>query len=392
MTYPMKILALNWRCPRHPQAGGGEVNLFEQARRWVSDGHDVTVLCADPGRRYAEAREEVIDGIKVRRMGGRYTVYLRAALFLLRNSNQFDSILDVANGVPFFAALFGRSRTALLVHHVHKAQWFSEFPYPIASLGWFLENRIMPLVYRGLPVITISPTTKEALMSLGMADAQVHIVFCGVEHPPQSILLPQPRGQRIVYVGRLRPYKRVDTLVRVVGRLRSEFPDIHLDIVGDGDARRDIEKLVSELGLETYITLHGHVDEAAKATILSSATVYATASAMEGWGISVIEANAYGCPAVAYNVPGLSIAIRAGETGLLVENDDEFERAIARLLGNPEERRSQGVAAKLWAAGFTWEACASDTLHILDGARDLAGSLTKLSSDRHDQFAGLRGA
>src|SRR5215213_4563815 len=52
MTPPIRILALNWRCTNHPQAGGAEMNLFEQARRWAREGHEVTVFCSDPGREH----------------------------------------------------------------------------------------------------------------------------------------------------------------------------------------------------------------------------------------------------------------------------------------------------------------------------------------------------
>jgi glycosyltransferase involved in cell wall biosynthesis len=85
----------------------------------------------------------------------------------------------------------------------------------------------------------------------------------------------------------------------------------------------------------------------------------------EGWGLSVIEANSYGCPAVAYDVPGLRVAIRNQETGLLAHSDGEFREAIALLLRNPELRAKYGEAAKQWAARFDWETAAKDTLLVL---------------------------
>ena len=129
---PLRILACNWRCIRHPQTGGAEVNLFEQARRWVRDGHSVTVLTADPGRAVVPQRNEVVDGIDVRRRGGRFSVYLATLAFVLRHSREYDVVLDVANGVPFFTPLVSRRPVTLLVHHVHDSQWFSEFPRPVA--------------------------------------------------------------------------------------------------------------------------------------------------------------------------------------------------------------------------------------------------------------------
>jgi glycosyltransferase involved in cell wall biosynthesis len=361
----LRILALSYRCFRHPQSGGSEVNLFEQARRWTRDGHHVTVFTADPGRAHAPQRDEVIDGIVVRRSGGRLTVYLHGMLFLLRHRHRFDCILDVANGIPFFSPLVTRTPGALLVNHFHDRQWFSEFPYLIAALGRFIERRVVPAVYRHWPVIAISPTTRDALVELGMNSSHIHIVYCGTIEPDPAQQIGDTRMPRIAYVGRLKQYKRLELLVRAVERLRHELPDIHLDIAGDGDAALKIEKLITTLHLQDNVTMHGFVDEQHKARILRSATVFATPSTHEGWGLSVIEANAHGCPAVAYDVPGLRVAIRHGETGLLAADDDSFVQALAFFLKDPEARKLYSRAALAWAARFTWESCAKGTLEVL---------------------------
>src|SRR6266545_138866 len=325
MSTRLRILAFNWRCVRHPQAGGSEINLFEQARRWVKDGHEVTVVCADPGREYASVRDEITDGIRVVRMGGRFSVYLFAALFVRWNCNQFDCILDVANGIPFFTPLFSRKPSVLLVHHVHGQQWFSEFPYLFATIGWFIERTVAPL----------------------------------------------RDGNRIAYVGRLKRYKRLDLLVQMVAALRPTFSDIHLDLAGDGDAKAEIEALIDRLGVRDCVTVHGFVDEQTKGNILRSAAVFATPSMHEGWGLSVIEANAYGCPAVAYNVPGLCVAICHNETGLLATDHDSFLNALTMILKDQRTRDRLSVGAQAWAARFSWELCASSTLEVLKKCHSL---------------------
>jgi glycosyltransferase involved in cell wall biosynthesis len=361
---PIKILALNWRCVRHPQAGGAEMNLFEQARRWVEDGHEVTVFCADPGRERAPKRDEVIDGIVVRRRGGRFTVYLWAAWFLLRHDRQFDRILDVGNGIPFFAPLFTSNPVVLLIHHVHARQWFTEFQYPFAFIGWLLERWGVPRIYRRTPVIAVSPTTRDGLVAIGIQPTQVHVVYNGIGVPSVS---PKPcdPNHRIAYVGRIKRYKRLDRLVIALIALRHEFPDIHLDIAGDGDARLELEALVKRMNVAEHVTIHGYVDEFAKAEILRSASVFATPSMQEGWGLSVIEANTFGCPAVAYNVPGLQVAILHGKTGLLAEDDEAFRESIAALLRDVDLRERLGAAAIEWARRFSWEQCARQTLAII---------------------------
>jgi glycosyltransferase involved in cell wall biosynthesis len=361
---PLRILALNWRCLSHPQAGGSEVNIFEQARRWVKSGHQVTIITADPGREYAPDRVDDVDGIIVRRMGNRLTVYPRALLYYLTHRRAFDGIVDVANGVPFFSALLPVHRGVLLVHHVHGRQWFTEFPFPVALVGSWLERRFVPWLYRKWPVIAVSPTTRDALLGLGYAPDRVSVVYNGMDMPeqPQAI---RPQQHRIAYVGRIKRYKRLDRLVRAVAELRHEVPDVHLDVVGDGDALSELKGLAAELGLNGAVTFHGFVDEQKKAEVLAGASVFATPSMHEGWGLSVIEANAHGVPAVAFNVPGLSVAIRSGETGLLAEDEAGFRHALELILCDPGLRDRLSAEARAWAARFDWDDTARETLNLL---------------------------
>jgi len=365
MSDPLRILALNWRGLSHPQAGGSEINIFQQARRWVKQGHTVTIICADPGREYAPVQEEVVDGITVRCMGNRVTVYLLALLFYWRHRRSFDRIVDVANGIPFFTPLLAAAPGVLLVHHVHGQQWFTEFPYPIAALGWFLERRVVPVVYRHWPVIAVSPTTRDALLELGFSASQVSIVYNGVDLPAQAPAVQRDGGHRIAYVGRIKRYKRLERLVAAVADLRQTIPDVHLDLAGDGDARLEIQEQVEKLHLQDHVSIHGYVDEVKKAEILSLATVFATPSLQEGWGLSVIEANAFGCPAVAFDVPGLCVAIRDGETGLLARDEAAFKAALETILSDPSTRSRLSEGARAWATKFDWEFCALETLRVL---------------------------
>lgn len=255
-----------------------------------------------------------------------------------------------------------------MVHHVHGDQWYREFPYWVGRFGWFLESQVVPWLYRHKRVITVSPTTEEELHKIGFKAQQISVIFNGLE-----VKIPLPRSEsptpRIAYVGRIKAYKRIDLLVRAVHQLRHEFPDLHLDIAGTGDGIGQLKKLIDDLGLQSHVTLHGYVDEATKAHLLASATLFATPSMQEGWGLSVIEANAYGCPAVAYNVPGLSAAIPNNETGLLANTHAEFIEAMARIIRDEALRQRLSRGAIFWASMFSWEYSALSTISVLADSR-----------------------
>jgi len=369
MSRSLRILALNHRCLRHPEAGGSEQYLFEIARQWVMEGHQVTVITTDPGRAYA-SRSETVDGMRILRMGGRFTIFLFAALFLIRFGRRFDRIIDISNGLPFFTPLLTSTPSSLVVHHVHTTRWAEEFPRPFASIGCFIERYVVPRVYRKSAVITGSPTSREKLLELGFEQSQVQLILYGVQHPSDTRWIIPSQKQRIAYVGRLKRYKRVDHLVRLVAELVSEFSDLHLDIAGDGESKSELAALVSQLGLEDRVTLHGFVDDEVKSKLLYAATVFAMPSEIEGWGLSVIEANAHGCPAVGYDVPGLDSSVKHDGTGLLAADYDSFREAVASILRDPSLRLRLSTEARTWAASFNWERCASQTLAVLVGSND----------------------
>jgi glycosyltransferase involved in cell wall biosynthesis len=87
---------------------------------------------------------------------------------------------------------------------------------------------------------------------------------------------------------------------------------------------------------------------------------------MEGWGITTIEGNACGTPAVASNVPGLRDSIKNPHTGYLVTygSSDEFAQRIIEIVQNKELRQELSVNSLKWAKKFSWETSAQKCLRL----------------------------
>lgn len=366
----MRILIVNWRDIAHPWAGGGEVNIHEQAKRWVKQGHHVTMLGGGyPIKHPGAPIDTNIDGVEIIRRGGRFTVYLRAAMYYLRHlRGEFDVVIDVANGLPMFTPLYCRTPKVLLFHHVHLKQWFVELPWPLAAFGWFVERYLVRLLYGGVRTVAISESTRQELEQVGFDPAKVDVVRPGLDHSLYGLNSVQPEPARLVYLGRLRHYKRLDTLVQLASDLEPEFPDLHLDIIGIGEDRPYLEALAREAGVADRITFHGYVDEEEKVKLLQAGWVFVMPSLNEGWGISVLEANACGLPAVAFDVPGLNESIRHGETGLLGNNYDDLRSHVRTLLLDFGMRNTLAANALRWSAQFDWEVTAEEFLRVLESA------------------------
>jgi glycosyltransferase involved in cell wall biosynthesis len=309
------ILVLVDRDWTHPQAGGTGTVLFGQVSRWIAAGHRVTVIAGDyPG---AERVSRPHERLAIHRMGTRLTVFPRAARATFRGlGRDADVVLEVVNGIAFFTSLWRwlRKPRVLLVFHVHPEHYVAELGLVGRVAAFLLEHVPLRFLYPGVPVVTISESSREALVALGIPRDRVHVVYCGLE---EGDLRPCPRAPApaLVYLGRLKRYKRIDPLLDVAAAV----PDATLHIAGDGEHREALEARARELGLDGRIVFHGHVDEPTKARLLGEAWLALTASSAEGWCLTVMEAAACATPTAALRVGGLSEAIVDGQTGVLVD-------------------------------------------------------------------------
>ncbi len=355
---PLRVLILNWRDVTHPWTGGAETYMHEIARRWAAAGMDVAWLTQ---RHTGSPRHQVIDRIHFYRVGGRLTLYPRAALtYLLRLRGRYDVIVDCENGVPFFSPLYSRLPTVLVVHHVHQEIFRTQLPPLLRWFALWLEGSFMPRVYRGTQVVAVSEGTRTDLIGLGFDPARVTIVTNGVV-PPQETSVPRSPHPTILHMGRLKPQKSVDVLIRSLPRIVSRVPGLHVDIVGQGPDRHRLERLAWLTGMAGCVRFHGYVTSRVRDEIAASAWVAACPSSFEGWGVVCMEASARGLPVVASNVSGLRESVRDGVTGLLVPHGDEvaLADAIVSLLQDPEKRLAMGSEGVEWAARHTWDESAS---------------------------------
>jgi len=363
----VRILIFNWRDQTHPWAGGAEVYLHELATRWVKTGHEVTWFCSRHPSQSGEAR---LDEINIIRRGGFYSVFASApVVYLSLLARKFDVILDSSNGLPFFSPLFSRIPKVILVHHVHTSVFYRELPFPQAVLADFLERCVVPRVYRNTPFIAVSQSTRMGLQQIGVNGEQISLVYNGVDCERYR---PGAKDEKplVVYLGRLRHYKSIDTAIRSVPRLREDFPDLKLCIAGSGPALGALEKLSEELGVRQQVSFLGWISEAQKIQLLQHAHVVVNPSLKEGWGLTVLEANACGTPVVGADVPGLRDSIQDGLTGILVNHGDPQALAVevGRILSDSQLRKELGRQARTWAQRFDWGHSASQSLSILERA------------------------
>src|SRR4051794_1524893 len=358
------ILLLTDRDWTHPQGGGTGANLFGQVAYWLEWGHQVTVVA---GTYEGAARvERPADGLELHHMGTRRTVFPRAAWAVTRGlGRDADVVLEVVNGITFLTPLWLRKPRVTLVHHIHRDHYVTELGRAGAVAALALETLPLKLLYGGAPFLTISQAAADDIVALGIDPDDVTVAYLGVV-PFAGELPARSETPHLLYLGRLKRYKRIELLLDVV----EGVPGSVLDVAGEGDHRPELEAEIERRGLGDRVVLHGHVSEDEKAALYARAWVNLTASSAEGWCLTVMEAATCGTPSAALRIGGLPESIVDGETGLLADDGPGLVAAVQRLVADPELRESMGAAARERAARFTWERTARETLRVLEAARE----------------------
>ncbi len=299
------------------------------------------------------------------RRGGKYSQYLRVAAYLLTRSKEYDVVIDDINGVPFFSSIFSRVPVIAVIHHIVGWPIFrKELAFPLSVVG-YLGERSIPFFYSRCPFVTVSDSSKMELVDFGVKEGAISVIQNAIDFSCDAEYERSPIP-RIIYFGRIKDYKRVDHVIKAFSNVRAKVPGAELIIAGRGDFA-PLGNLVAQLGLEGSVHFQGEVDDEEKKRLLSSSWVFVTASMKEGWGISVIEANACGTPAVAYDVPGLRDSIRDGQTGALSREEgiEDLSRNLLAIINDEALRERMSRQAREWAAGFSWEKSADEFEHII---------------------------
>lgn len=362
----MRILVVNWQDRLNPEAGGAEVHLHEIFGRMALRGHEISLLVSGWD---GAPDESVVDGMQIVRCGSRYTFPLHVGAGFRRLTEgraRFDVLVEDINKLPLFTPLWTRVPVVGLVPHLFGSTAFQQEIFPIAATVWAAE-RLMPAVYGDCDFAVISDSTASDLEGRGFAPERIHVSYPGIDHAIFARRAPRAREATVVYVGRLRRYKRIDLVMQAVARLLADGVDVRFLVVGQGDDAERLERVADDLGLGNRVSFRGFVSEEEKVRILSSAWVNVYPSPKEGWGITNVEAAACGTPSVASDSPGLRESVLDGRTGFLVTHDDvdAWASALRRLIEDEELREQMGACALEHAEDFTWEATTGELEGIL---------------------------
>ncbi len=360
----MRVLALNWRDPGHPEAGGAEVHLFEILRRWARRGAEVTWIASGfPGGPAEEQR----DGVRILRRGSWWNANWAAAASVRGElaREAFDLVVEDINKIPYLTPLYVRAPVLAVVPHLFGTTAFAEASWPIAVVVR-VHEAFLPWVYRRVPFLAISESTRQDLIERGLSPGRVVVSHCGLDHSRYSPGGRKTEQPTVAFVGRLRRYKGVSTLLRAFATVRRRLPSARLVVMGDGPHRATLERDARALGESGAVEFTGFLPAGEKVRRLREAWVSALSSPKEGWGLTVVESNACGTPVVASRSPGLVDSVQDGVSGILVPHGDPARLAteLERVLTDGELRARLSRGGLAWARRFDWDRAAAEAWQV----------------------------
>lgn len=221
-----------------------------------------------------------------------------------------------------------------------------------------------------------SGVADDVAAQASIARDRIHVIYNPAVTPAlrdqasQSVpceWLNDPETPVVMGVGRLTRQKDFPTLIRAFARVKQARDAARLVILGEGEDRESLERLVRGLDLESAVRFEGFVPDPAAYT--SKASVFVLSSAWEGFGNVLAEAMAVGTPVVSTDCPsGPAEILGNGEYGPLVKVGDAsaLADAILATLEDPIDSEVLQERARVFSA----DAAADGWLGVIRAGRD----------------------
>lgn len=378
----MKVTLVNSFFP--PWRGGAETYASNLARALVERGHEVTVQCGSDPLPAGRSNEF---GVRIMRHRILTRVYGTPIMpGLVRELARVKS--DVLHGnfpSPYIASMVALASRTRKIPAV--LTWHNDLP-PVTSVARVLvethDRVVLPRYIRSYRrVISTSAHYAERSLILSRLGNLVRIVPNGVDCTRFNPSVDGSRvreelhlGSRftIVFVAALTKwhrYKGLDVLLHAAGRL-AHLPNLALIVVGDGELKDHYDMMSHHLGLDGTVIFVGNVDDKNLPHYYSAGDVLVLPSkdASEGFGLTLLEANASARPVIASRVGGIPSVVRHGYNGILVPPNDSqaLSEAIIAMIKDQRKTRMMGRNGRRFAEAHDWKRTAAGTEAVYEEA------------------------
>lgn len=264
----------------------------------------------------------------------------------IKNLADNHDVVVVHHGDPFLKLYYSflkKHTSAKLVSVIHSCYTPATCKH-FQTIKRVIYERIIDLsLEKSDAIVYVAQAGRKSFEEkFGVKKARSYVVYNGIS--PEKIEQGKQNNRKeeipynITYIGRLNIIKGVDNLLKAASILRNKY-DIIVSVVGDGPDRERLERIASDLKITDITTFYGQQTDVEEYLEKASVFVYPS-TCPEVFGISIVEAMAYGIPCVSNNVGGIPEVITDKVSGLLCYSFDpkELARNIEYILNNDSHR------------------------------------------------------
>jgi glycosyltransferase involved in cell wall biosynthesis len=369
----LRVLFFATRDWYHPETTGGDITMWEQARYLASAGHQVTFVAASfPGA----ARNETLDGIRVIRLGGIHSLWLRTLVYYIAHCRgMYDVVVTEGFGgsrIPRLAPLYVKEPIITEWHQVHRSLFAAQYPALLVPALSLME-RVTAWIHRNTLVRAGTAEWQDAFYRLGFRASNIFVTPVSIREEwvagQSDRSIPPPT---VVWLGKFRRYKCPHHIVMAMSQVVARVPDARLVIAGRHDDRnyeRSLAELARTRKLEHVVEFRFGISEIEKRALLSNARVLVLPSSVEGFGIVVLEANASGVPVIASDgVPDGSV--KHGYNGLKYPFSDveALAERLVQVLSDDALFARLSRNGREFAKKFTWRFIGAQFEQVVENA------------------------
>ena len=382
----MRILFINKASLRHE--GGAEIRSKEVAKRLVSFGHDVVVLAAktninDPDSEHYQGiqlyHKKVLPDWVIRRFPAPHYLSLAAAnlflmfhIYFLLKEEKFDIIReDISPFPPSFLLSIVRLpafKRIAMVHNLPRTlKGWLRFYGPVYGFVGFLMNRLLRSGKLKFDrIISAGKWFADELKESPKIAGRVSYIPNGVDLRQfcnRQKNTYNPEVLRLLSVGRLVETKGHRYSIEALSHLKSEYPQIKLDIFGDGPLKQALGRLAEQLGVRDRIDFKLPVPYEQMAQIYIQYDFFVMPSVFEGFPVVLIEAMASELPIVATGIPGIAGVLDAScATLTLTEDGHDIAQKLRWAFEHPDEVTQRAKQGYRNAKQYSWDRVAEQEL------------------------------
>ncbi len=331
-----------------PDIGGPASYVPKIAADLTNQGHSIKVVCLSDSLNHNDADKYPFKVVRIPRKIFKPWRFAMTIFTICKLAKDVDVLY--VNGLSLEAMLASWIVKVPTLHKIvgdyawERSQLWNYFQgtldeYQIADKGLLLKAldwiRTTPLKYTQ-KIIVPSIYLQKIVEGWGIKSDKISVVYNAIQIPKEteSITLPSFTGKTILTVGRLVPWKGIDSLIAIL----LHFPEVRLVIVGEGPLRKTLQDLASSLGVDDRVLFMGGLSKSQVFASLKLADIFVLNSSYEGLPHVILEAMAVGTPVIATDAGGTKEVVNNEKTGLLIPVADSqaLGFAINRLLSNPE--------------------------------------------------------